>query len=140
MGTSGTCHVTRFNAGSRVAELFKAQMRAKPGDGEFEKIQAELDVIIARQAKRVPEERHRKRMKALYVEPSASGWSRPCQEFDEEESECFLLDAINDYSITVSRYGGLATFEPELRPISVLIDAWQTRPEMPPLPWPKRNE
>jgi len=136
-------HVTRGYGNDRVTKLIKTLNRVNPDgpDGaEFKEAWKELKDIAAILRKRVPAERHRKRMKALYVEPSesGSGWSRPCEQFDEQESEFFLLDAINDYSNTVSEFQR-EIVEAKEGPISTLIKTWTNWPEMPRLPWPKRN-
>lgn len=135
--------ITRGSKDDRVTQLIKTTISVKPDGpegGVFLKAWQELKAVAARLAKKTPEKRHRKRKKALYVEPSETGlgWSCPCQQFDAQESEFFLLDAINDYSIAVEdmKREIVDVKEGAMRD---LITSWPGRPEMPPLPWPTRQ-
>src|SRR5260221_2889439 len=78
-----------------------------------------VDKIDQVKSKRTPDDRHRLRMKALYVDIlSEEQWNRPAQEISQTAAYEFLVDAMNDYGLQRSqRYMELALLkadDPEL--------------------------
>jgi hypothetical protein len=54
---------------------------------------------------RTPDDRHKQRMSALYVDPvSAQKWKRPVTEISRQEAYEVLVDARNDYANHRERY------------------------------------
>ena len=89
--------VQRADNSTVMGQLMQTRMRAAFGSPERKKANEEFDKITQLQIKRIPEARHKSRMKALYVEPLEAGWNRPA-ETSETAAREFLTDAINDYS------------------------------------------
>jgi AbiV family abortive infection protein len=104
-----------------------------PQSEAFKKAHAIVDDFVERKARRDPGVTHQKRMRALYVEPTDTGWNRPCETGKEEASRA-LQDAANAYG---PRYNNLYVVDEAL---AKALAAWKqcpTLPEpiVPPAPW-----
>ena len=80
--------------------------------------------------RRTPDDRHRRRMSALYVNAvSSDRWSRPVKEISQASARDFITDAVNDYTGQYQqRYTQLESVDaddPEL--FSALVQ-WSDRP------------
>ncbi len=129
--------VTRGRKNDKITRLIRTMHTAGDQEWQFNEAWKEIKQIAAQQAKRRPTDRHKKRIKALYVEPSENGlsWNRPSEQVkDDDENDFFLLDAINDYSITI------AELTQKDGPVGDLIQQWTNRPQPPPPSWPKRPQ
>ena len=67
----------------------------------------------AARSKRIPVERHKQRMSALYVDPVPGGWNRPTEEISQAFAFDYLQDAANDYSVQYDRYTNLEIYKPD---------------------------
>jgi AbiV family abortive infection protein len=127
-------HVTKQRAGmlsitmtaDRDSGLGKL-LSQSPSDPEA---RANLERIDEIKTKRVPDERHEKRMAALYVEPiSETQWNRPAYTSASNAYE-FLRDACNDYQ---GRRDPMNLKEGH-RDLYDALEAWSDRPEFAPAP------
>jgi hypothetical protein len=90
------------------------------------------------QRKRVPSDRHEKRISALYVEPiSVNQWNSPA-DTSRSSAEKFLQHAVNDYAMRMQGYitsadSILKEIDPELYSG---LEKWSDRPELPRPEWP----
>jgi hypothetical protein len=115
-------------------------MRFPLGSEEWREANDKLEKVSHEKRKRVPDERHRQRMSALYVEPVSGGsWNRPARTITQEFSQDFVCDAVNDYSLQYSqRY--ITGDEPILKQLDLdlfnALEQWPDRPELPPPDWP----
>jgi AbiV family abortive infection protein len=84
----------------RLAQLSRVRIRSHPQSDEWKDADKELNKITKLQKKRTPEDRHKERMSALYVEPNEYGtrWSRP-KEKTQEAAKIFIEDSANDYRV-----------------------------------------
>jgi AbiV family abortive infection protein len=143
-------HVTKQQAGmlstvtiadreSVFGKLLRVRMEANPQSTEWKKADAELAKITRSQNKRVPSERHKKRISALYVEPvSESQWNRPTDTL-HSFVQSFLTDAVNDYAgryhnrYITSADSILKGIDPELYSA---LEQWSDRPTLQRPEWP----
>jgi hypothetical protein len=85
--------------------------------------------------KRTPDDRHNKRMAALYVEPtSSSEWNRPA-DMSAQTAHDVLQDAVNDYS---GRYhhGYIASAETGDADLCNALKQLTDLPQLPAPEWP----
>lgn len=102
-----------------------------PGSDQFEAANQEIEQTISKIRKRTPDERHSRRMAALYVDPvSPVEWRRPWTMVTQEDARQFLTDASNDYSIQCERYTKLSILEISDRELSEALAQWTDRPEI----------
>jgi AbiV family abortive infection protein len=107
-----------------------------PQSEEWKEADAALKQISDQKAKRTPDDRHSKRMRALYVEPkSSTEWNRPANIL-AEPAHNFLQDAVNDYSLR--SHQGYITPDHILKHIDPeLYDALEQLTDRPQLPPPE---
>jgi AbiV family abortive infection protein len=143
-------HVTKQKAGmlsyvftadrdSGLGKLLRVRMESHPQSAEWKEADAALMRIQEAKNKRVPGDRHKSRMSALYVEPiSEHRWNRP-GETSAVAAQEFLQDAANDYP---GRYQNgfaactaalLKEIDPELY---TALEQWPDRPALPVPEWP----
>jgi len=103
----------RWDRDSGLEKLFGARRNTKPGSAAFKQAQAQIDKLDEQQRRRVPGERHRQRMAALYVDAvSDTQWRRPVTEVSAKRASEFLSDAVNDYNVQRDRYMNLELLKP----------------------------
>src|SRR5271169_3255364 len=102
-------HVTKQQAGmlstiftadrnSGLGKLLRVKMESHPQSAEWKEADAALTRILETKNKRVPSDRHKSRMSALYVEPiSEQRWNRPA-ETSQAFAQQYLNDAVRDYA------------------------------------------
>jgi hypothetical protein len=123
---------------SGLGKLLQTRMSATPGSKEWKAANEQIEKLDRQKKKRVPDERHRQRMSALYVDAGSVGrWNRPAKEISQAHARDFLQDAVNDYSLQYSQgYTELEIIkdgDPEL--FHALVQ-WSDRPELPRPEWP----
>jgi len=71
--------VQRASDAQGLGKLLRA--RLDPRSKEYQEADKQLDDITSRQRKRTPNDRHKLRERALYVQPNDTGasWNRPCK-------------------------------------------------------------
>jgi len=104
-----------------------------PESANFKKARALVDDFVERKARRDPDDTHHKRMRALYVEPTETGWNRPCATGKEEANRA-LQDAARAYGL---RHNNLYIVDEAL---ATALAAWKECPILPdpispPAPW-----
>jgi hypothetical protein len=99
--------------------------------------QRELDEVRKRKMRRIPDERHSLRQRAMYVDPTETGegWNRPAG-FTKDESRGQLFQAMNDYSTMFQNLKYAERYE-KLRE---RLSDWPARPELPERRWPRDGE
>jgi hypothetical protein len=114
-------------------------MESHPQNAEWKEADATLTRISEAKNKRVPSDRHKSRMSALYVEPiSEHRWNRPA-ETSQAFAQQFMQDAVNDYA---GRYhqGYIASDDSILKHIDLelynALEQWTGRPKLQPPEWP----
>jgi AbiV family abortive infection protein len=125
-----------------LGKLLTARMTNTPQSQEWKDADAALKHIDHQKAKRTPDDRHSKRITALYVEPkSSTEWNRPA-DISPEMARRFLQDAVNDYGLR--SHQGYVTPDQILKHIDPeLYDALEQLTDRPQLPapehpsWPK---
>jgi AbiV family abortive infection protein len=86
---------------------------ANPGSVEWNTAHEEIEKLRRKKAKHVPEDRHKQRVAALYVDAvSLDRWNRPTKEISQALAHKFLRDTVNDYSSAYDRYTDLETYKP----------------------------
>lgn len=144
-------HVTKQKAGmlstmtvadrdSGLGKLLEDRMKSDPASKEWKEADEKLAKITHEKRRRVPNERHRQRMSALYVEPVSSGsWNQPVRTITKECSQGFLSDAVNDYSIQYHQnyITGDDQILKQLDPkLFRALEQWPDRPALPRPEWP----
>lgn len=122
----------RANNQSGAGKLLQSRINAPLGSKERKQTDKQVDKIVQLKWKRTPDDRHRLRMKALYVDIlSEELWNQPAREISQTAAYEFLVDARNDYQLQRSqRYMDLSLVEsgdPELHDALV---QWSDRPEL----------
>ena len=123
----------RADNDSGVGKLLQSRIKAPLGSRERKEADQQVDKIDQLKSKRTPDDRHRLRKKALYVDIlSEEQWNRPAREISQTAAYEFLVDARNDYELQRSqRYMDLSLVDccdPELH--NALVH-WSDRPELP---------
>jgi AbiV family abortive infection protein len=121
---------------SGIGKLLAQRIASQPGTPEWDATESALDDMMQRLKRRAPEERHRARMRSLYVdwEPTLRKWSRP--EVTADEARYQLNHAIDDYAV-YERNINVATASTVSPTVAALLDAWPQRPTLPTSQRPK---
>jgi len=123
----------RADNSSGLGKLLQSRMKAPLGSEERIEADKEVDKIDQVKSKRTPDDRHRLRMKALYVDIlSEERWNRPAREISQSAAYEFLVDAGNDYTLQRSqRYMDLPLVEADDPELNDSLVQWSDRPELP---------
>lgn len=113
-------------------------MTAEHGSAEREAATAQFQEIGKRKLRRLPEDRHKLRMSALYVDAvSISEWNRPSKKISQREAHDFIRDAANDYAQPYhQQYSDLSFIEQRNPEWLRVLQEWPDRPELPSPEWP----
>src|SRR5260221_5290486 len=92
-----------------------------------------VDKIDQLKSNRTPDDRHRLRMKALYVDfLSEEQWTQRAREISQTAAYEFLVDATNDYELQRwQRYTDLLLVESGDPELHDALAQWSDRPELP---------
>jgi AbiV family abortive infection protein len=117
---------------SGIGKVLRTSMTAPLGSKERQEADKQIEKIDQTKSKRTPDDRHRLRMKALYVDIlSKNEWNRPTQEISQTVAYEFLTDAINDYELQRSqRYMQLELLKPDDPELHDALVEWSDRPEL----------
>jgi hypothetical protein len=121
------------NANSGLGKLLHTR-RKVPRTPEWKAANEQIERLDRQKKRRVPDERHKQRMSALYVDAvSIDRWNRPAKEIARKSAREFLIDAVNDYSVQYSQgYTDLEIMikqdDPELYRA---LSQWSDRPQLP---------
>jgi AbiV family abortive infection protein len=97
---------------------------AEPGSGEWETAREQLEL----DSRRIPVERHKHRMSALYVDAvGPDRWNRPT-DTSQITAYVYLQEAGNDYSIHYDHYTNLEIGKPDDRELYTALENWTGRP------------
>jgi AbiV family abortive infection protein len=123
----------RADNDSGVGKLLQSRTKAPLDSKERKEADKQVDKIDQLKSKRTPDDRHRLRMKALYVDLlSEEQWNQPAREISQTVAYEFIVDARNDYELQrFQRYMDLSLVksgDPELHDALV---QWSDRPELP---------
>jgi AbiV family abortive infection protein len=125
----------RGDRNSALGKLFQTRHSSTPGSEDWKKAHEQIEKLTHQTSKRVPDDRHKQRMSALYVDAvSLDRWNRPEKEISQTSARDFLTDAVNDYSMPYDRYTNLELSDPDLRSA---LEQWSNRPELPLREWPQ---
>jgi AbiV family abortive infection protein len=128
---------------SGLGKLLSARFEAPPQSEQRKELDDQLERIDRDLTKRVPGERHNRRMSALYVDALPDGrWNRPATAISQTVAYDVVTTARNDYSVQHSRYTDPASFcnDDEL---AAALEQRHDRPVLAvpagPLPLPERR-
>ena len=128
----------RFSRYEGLGKLMQQRIETPPQSQEFKEAERELDKITKKQKNWASEDRHKTRMKALYVEPDDSGmaWNRP-KEVSREQARIFLEAATLEYANEYRQLQGGSDrhSDPEF---TLALEKWAERPELTAPQWPAR--
>ncbi len=132
--------VLRFQNDTEEGKLFMKKMKliqdGNQESADYRENEVKLNEIMAQVRKRTPGERHRHRLKALYVMPDdkGTGWNIP-KNISPEFARDFIIDTSNDYSaIRQHFYSDSRSDETEF---IKEVRKWGEKPELPLPTWPK---
>jgi AbiV family abortive infection protein len=112
------------------AKLLRTVVTSGHSESEREEARQILDDVSERQRDRIPEDRHKIRMRALYVDlnESGTGWNRPNQMIGDVRTQ--LEHAVSDYVNRLQRLQVevLPAVEPKL---AAALEQWPERPALP---------
>jgi AbiV family abortive infection protein len=123
--------VQREPEDSELGRLLRARHENHPHSAEYSAADKRLAEITDEQRCNEPAERHKLRMRCLYVEADDAGtaWNRPCSQ-TKGTARDFIEDAVNDYLGQYDRFqGGSIAIEDE--ELARAVQAWAGRPELP---------
>jgi AbiV family abortive infection protein len=94
----------RSSSDTGLGKLSFARTNEPPGSPARREIEEVLDSAFQAQRKRAPADRHRLRMRNLYVDlqPDGASWNRPLETLPNAARDA-VIDARNDYSIQCDR-------------------------------------
>jgi AbiV family abortive infection protein len=123
----------RADNNSGVGKLLQSRWKAPFSSKERQEADKQLEKIDQLKLKRTPDDRHRQRMKALYVDIlSEEQWNRPAQEVSPTDAYEFLADAMNDYGLQrLQRYMDLPLLKADDPELHDALMQWSDRPELP---------
>jgi AbiV family abortive infection protein len=126
-GAGMTSITMRADTGSGLGKL----LQTRHGSKEWQAAREQLEKLNQQKRRRVPDDRHKQRMSAHYVDAaSPDRWNRPTKEISQTFASDFLQDAVNDYSIQFERYTKpeiIKHLDPEL---DTALAQWTDRPEL----------
>jgi AbiV family abortive infection protein len=128
----------RADNDSGIGKLLQSRFKAPPGSTERKEADKQVDKIDQLKSKRTPDDRHRLRMKALYVDIlSEDLWNQPARAVSSTAAYDFLVDACNDYRVQRSQwYADLPLVESSDPDLHRMLVQWSKRPELPQLEAP----
>jgi AbiV family abortive infection protein len=122
---------TRADKDTVVGKLMMSRFAAQPGSVEWNEASEQLDDVTHRQAKRAPDDRHRQRLSAQYVDPvSVTSWRRPVVVSTQAVADRYLNDARNDYSLQYDRYANPEVHREDDPELYGALEAWTDRPKL----------
>ena len=127
LGGMGT--TLRATRGTRLGDTLMTAMQIDHADAAG--ALAEVNEVVKAKRKRDPNDRHNARMRALYVDLTDTGWTRPAST-EMKTSANLIQDAVNDY--TAGMYDGVNMFERYGPTIGKSLDSWRARFPLPPPP------
>jgi AbiV family abortive infection protein len=132
-GKAQISQTSRWSGDTEVAKLNRASMMGNPDVAGREAARRELDRLDKKRRKRTPDDRHKARMRTLYVDlnESGTGWSTPVETPDDARAH--LEDAANDYGLLWVRLQGTeaARVKRDDPNLAAAKDAWPERPTLP---------
>jgi AbiV family abortive infection protein len=124
--------VMRADGESGLKKLLQARMNAKPGTKEWNEANEQIEKLDRQKQRRTPDERHKQRMAALYVDAvSETQWNRPSTKISAKQACEILTDAANDYSLASDRYTNLTIMKATNSELGDALEAWKDRPTLP---------
>jgi AbiV family abortive infection protein len=129
--------VTRTDRTSGLGKILTTRMTAPHGSAEQKAAREQIDKIDQLKKRREPDERHKLRMSALYVDVTSDGrWSRPAEETSAMRAYEFINDAANDYAGQHSRYTNLELVKGDDPELHDALRQWSDRPQLAVPEWP----
>jgi AbiV family abortive infection protein len=124
----------RADRDTGLGKLLHASMKFIPGTQQWKTARAQIDEVDLQKRKRVPNDRHKQREAALYVDPISLGeWNRPLHQISKMAAYELLTDASNDYSIQYSQwYTHLEFSRHDDIELFNALEQWPDRPTLPP--------
>jgi AbiV family abortive infection protein len=128
----------RANRTTGLGKILTTRIRAPHGSAEQEAAREQIDKLDQLKKRREPDERHKLRMSALYVDVTSDGrWNRPKEEMSAMRAYEFISDATNDYSIQQDRwYTNLELVKADDPELHDALQKWSDRPQLPAPEWP----
>jgi AbiV family abortive infection protein len=119
----------RTDRNSGLGKLLEVRLRSPVQSEEWKQADRQIRKIDEIQRKRAPVDRHKQRMRAIYVEPGDDGgWNRP-KETTQTEANRIWTDAANDYRV------GLQKIDPGIQQgaddqLVQELEEWSERPTL----------
>jgi len=125
---------------SGLEKMLRARRECHPDSPESTEADAAFERVVETKKRRVPGDRHKSRMSALYVEPiSEHRWNRP-KETTAAFARSFLDDAANDYASQYRGYSNIDSKDCILRHLDAelctALEQWSHRSTLHPPEWP----
>jgi AbiV family abortive infection protein len=124
-----------------LGKLLSNIMTSPRQSAAWKMAKAELKKITRKAEKRLPSDRHKARMAALYVdvrEVSGNKWNRP-KDTSRSTAREFLEEAVGDYALQYEQ-SYITSPDSILKHIDhelySALEKWSDRPELPPPEWP----
>jgi AbiV family abortive infection protein len=126
----------RTERGTGLDDLLRTRMREPPASDAWRIADEKLKIVTDAKTKRTPADRHRLRMKCLYVdiESNGLGWRRP-HDLSAKEALEAITDALNDYSVQRDRLINV----PGDPPMMKAFDTIRPVPDLLPPRWPMQH-
>jgi AbiV family abortive infection protein len=121
-----------------LAWLFAVRMTAEHGSPERAAAVAQIEEISSRKLGCLPDDRHKLRMSALYVDAvSVNEWNRPSTKVSEQQAFELIRGAVNDYAKPYhQQYSDLQFIEQDDPAWFRTLQEWPDRPSLPAPEWP----
>lgn len=124
-----------LHGNSRAGELVRSLMKTLRGSKKYEEAGEQLDMVYEKILKRTPDDRHRLRMEAVYVDMlSEEQWNRPSRRITRTTAYECLRDTLNGYEQQRSHwYADLLLVRSVDQELHDALVQWSDRPELPPI-------
>jgi AbiV family abortive infection protein len=126
-------HVFKPPRDSALGKAIRIGLHEPPSSPNAIAARRVIDSAVKAQRRRLPHERHERRMQAFYVDVTDSGeWARPLT-FPREEAREIVEHAVNDYS-GVFHNLGIESYAPDMTSVG---KSMEPAPQLRPPRWPK---
>ncbi len=119
------------DTGTTLGKLLQAKFAAvaTSDNNAIKETTKQLEEMDRRLSKRTPDDRHKDRMKALYVDPiSDQKWNRPVTEISRQQALEVLTAACNDYTNKRERYLWPELWKDDNPELFGALTSWVGRP------------
>jgi len=118
-----------------LGQQLRTLLHSRPDSEKYQEAEKIVNDASQRKKNRTPDDRHRMRLRSLYVDPNDSGtsWNKPW-EISCDEAKVFLEDVLNDYGMELDPFNHLDILDLKYPEFAKAYRSWTDRPNLLPRP------